>query len=265
MDKWKKRTGGEERELDSPLIPGFHGVREALIKGAPRIEALWIAREKGMERVREILHLAEIKRIPVLYRNRTELNAALPGVAHQGIVALAGRFHYVDLEAILERILRLPDHALLVVADHITDEGNLGALIRTAAFFGAHGLVLPKDRSAKVTDKVLKRSSGAYAHVPVARVVNLGRALDRLNEKGFWIIGAAGEGTESVYGVDWNRDLALVLGREDRGLTRVIRERCHQVVRIPGAGTVEALNVAVAGGVILSEIRRQRLACGCSP
>ena len=149
-------------------------------------------------------------------------------------------------------------HALIVAADHITDEGNLGSLVRTAAFFKAHGLVLPKDRSARISDRVLKRSAGSSVYLPVTRVVNLVRALDILDKKGFWIIGTSGDGPESIYRFDWNRDLVLILGSEGKGLSRSVRDRCHQLVSIPALGNVDALNISIAGGVILSEIVRQR-------
>jgi 23S rRNA (guanosine2251-2'-O)-methyltransferase len=221
------------------------------------IDALWIARGKGSPRVKEILRIAEARGIPVQYRNGPDLDHLLPGIVHQGIVALAEGFRYADLEEILEGASSAPGFGLIVAADHITDEGNLGALIRTSAFFGVHGFILPKDRSAAMSERVMKRSAGAHVHLPVARVVNLGRALDTLKGKGFWIIGAAGEAAESIYDFDWTRDLVLVLGREDKGLGRSIRDRCHQLVRVPGAGHVESLNVSVAAGAILSEVVRQ--------
>ncbi len=230
----------------------------ALKVGRPGIQALWIVKGKGSERAREILGIMAEKGIPVHYKDRAELDRLIPGTAHQGIVAIAERFEYSDLDGIIAGASKTPGYNLLIIADHITDEGNLGALIRTAAFFGAQGLVLPRDRSAKVTGAVLKRSVGAYVHLPVAQVVNLGRALDELNKRGFWIIGTAGEETESIYRFDWNRDLALVLGREDRGLTRSARERCHALVSIPGSGHVNSLNVSVACGIVLSEVARQR-------
>ena len=186
----------------------------------------------------------------------------MPGATHQGFVALAETFSYTDLEDLIERSRHEPGYALLVVADHITDEGNLGALIRTAAFFGVHGLILPKDRSAKITGKLLKRTSGAYASLPISQVVNLGRALDLLAGKGFWIIGAAGEAQESLYHFDWKRDVVLILGSESKGLSHSVRDRCHELVKIPGSGRVESLNLSVAGGVILSEIARQRRSKG---
>ncbi|MFZ7112471.1 MAG: 23S rRNA (guanosine(2251)-2'-O)-methyltransferase RlmB [Desulfatiglandales bacterium] len=249
----------KENRAGVDAISGYHGVAEALRKRHPGILSLWVAKEKGNRRARELIGVAEEMGIPVSYRERSELDRLLPGVSHQGIVARVEQFHYASLDHLIRTSLASEGHGLLVIADHITDEGNLGAIVRTAAFFGSHGLILPKDRSAKVSGLVVKRSAGALVHLPVAQVVNLPRTLDELNKQGFWIIGAAGEGTESVYGFDWNRDVALVLGREDRGLTRAVRERCHQLVKVPGAGRVESLNVAVACGAVLSEIRRQRL------
>jgi 23S rRNA (guanosine2251-2'-O)-methyltransferase len=243
---------------ESQIIPGFHAAREALLSGHVKIREVWVAEGKRGARVEEILRIARDRGIPILFKKGSELEAHLPGVAHQGIALLAQGFSYSDLEGMVSRSLKQREHALLLAADHVTDEGNLGAIIRTAAFFGVHGLFLPKDRSARVSPKVLKRSAGAYAHVPVARVVNLGRTLDLLKKKGFWIIGTAENGPESIYRFDWKRDLVLVLGGEARGLSRSVRERCHQVVRIPLKGEVSSLNVAVAGGVILSEIIRRR-------
>ena len=223
-----------------------------------RIDELWIAEGKRSDRAKEILRLAGQRGIPVKFKKGTVIDALMTDITHQGLVAMAREFSYADFSRIVDISLQDPGHALIIAADHITDEGNLGALIRTAAFFGAHGLILPKNRSARVTERVRKRSSGGYVHLPVARVVNLGRALDTLNLKGFWIIGAAVEGPESIYGFDWKRDLVLVLGSEDRGLSRTVRTRCHQLVSIPAYGDLGSLNISVAGGIILSEIVRQR-------
>ena len=242
---------------NAQIIPGFHAIGEALRRGIPRIHEIWASREKRGHRMEEILVLAKDRGIPVLSKNAQELDTMLPDIPHQGIVALAEQFAYQDLREIIRKS-RNDAYGMIIAADHITDEGNLGALVRSAAFFGAHGLILPKDRSARITDRVLKRSSGACAHLPIAMEVNLGRALDALDKEGFWIIGAAGEGSETIYAFDWCRDLVLVLGSEDRGLRRSTRDRCHALVRIPRLGNVESLNVSVACGVILSEIGRQR-------
>lgn len=205
-----------------------------------------------------MLRLAKEKSIRSLIRKKDEIERLVPGIAHQGVLAFAEGFSYVDLEDLAQRSAGEQGFRVILASDHITDEGNLGALIRTAAFFGVRGLVLPKDRSARITGRLLKRTSGAFASLPVAQVVNLRRALDTLRDKGFWIIGAAGEGPKSIYDFDWKRDAVLVLGSESKGLGRSVRKGCDELVRIPGDGPVESLNVSVAGGIILGEIRRQR-------
>jgi 23S rRNA (guanosine2251-2'-O)-methyltransferase len=233
-------------------------VRESLLKTPEKIMEVWVGVGRKGARAEEIARLGTEKGVPVQFKDLSEIAAVVPGATHQDFVALAETFSYTDLEDLIEKSRQAPGGALLMVADHITDEGNLGALIRTAAFFGVHGLILPKDRSAKVTGKLLKRTSGAYASLPIAQVVNLGRTLDLLAQKGFWIIGAAGEAEESIFHFDWDREVVLVVGSESKGLSHAARDRCHALVKIPGSGQVESLNVSVAGGVILSEILRQR-------
>ena len=240
------------------LIPGFHGVRDILAQGRVGVREIWIATGKKPGRAGEILRMAKERNITVCFKKPAELSRLVPDVAHQGIVAVAEEFGYSDLDQVIETSLQEGGHAILIVADHITDEGNLGALIRTAAFFGVHGLIIPGDRSARVSSRILKRSSGGYLHLPIAKVVNIGRTLDLLKKKGFWIIGASGEASTSIYSFDWGRDLALVLGNEKSGLSIPARKKCHEVVSIPSLGPVESLNISVSGGIILSEIVRQR-------
>ena len=115
----------------------------------------------------------------------------------------------------------------------------------------------PKDRSASISERVLKIASGACLYLPIARIVNLGRALDLFSKEGFWIIGTAGESSKNIYRFDWKRDIVLVLGSEDKGLSTNIRKKCHQLVSIPSTGNITSLNVSVAAGVVLSEIMRQ--------
>jgi 23S rRNA (guanosine2251-2'-O)-methyltransferase len=227
-----------------------------LIHGKSRIKEIWVAEGKKPARTVELLEIAKEKDIPVLFKKNTDLTCLLPDISHQGIVALVGEFAYVDLDRLAN--IDPQNRAILIALDHITDEGNLGAIIRTAVFFGAHGLIIPKDRSAGMTAKVLKRSSGVYMHLSIARVVNMGMALSHLKKRGFWIIGASGESQSAIYEFDWDRSVVIVLGNENRGLSPSVRRQCDQVVSIPIAGHAESLNVAVACGVILSEIVRQR-------
>jgi 23S rRNA (guanosine2251-2'-O)-methyltransferase len=251
----------EKNPKNNPhLIPGLHSVREALTSERIKVNEIWISEGRDPARIKEILAIAERKRIPVLRKKAGLLDEALPSGNHQGIIAVAGDFAYAEIEDLIDSTGNKGGHGLLIAVDHITDEGNLGALIRTAVFFGTKGIIIPKDRSAQVTHTVMKRSAGTYLNLPIARVVNLSMALEKLTDAGFWIIGAAGEATESIYRFDWQRDVILVMGSEDKGLSHMIRDKCHQVVGIPSAGPAESLNVSVACGVILSEIIRQRTA-----
>jgi 23S rRNA (guanosine2251-2'-O)-methyltransferase len=248
----------DSQDKVSVWIPGLHAVGETLKKGGERVKAIWIREGKRGDRIDEIIRLAKGRRVPFLLKSSSDFDEVAPSVEHQGVLAFCDVFPYAELEDLRQTSGATSQPGLLVGADHITDEGNLGALIRTCAFFGVHGLILPKDRSARVTAKVIKRSAGTHFHMGIARVVNLGRALDSLSREGFWIIGAAGESALSLFDFDWIRDVVLVLGSEGVGLSPSIRDRCHELIRIPGSGTVDSLNVSVAAGIILSEIQRQR-------
>jgi len=257
--KSRERPGkGSKGPDEGLLIPGFHTVREALdIRPAALLE-VWVSEDKRSQRLRSIREIAAEKGIPVREIPREEFDRRLPGVAHQGVAARAREMPAVGLETVAQKADGGLRCRLVIAADHITDEGNLGAMIRTAAFFGADALLLPRDRSAGITGRVVKSSAGASLFLPTVQVVNLSRALDFLIQEGFWVIGAAGEAEASVYDFDWNRDTVLVMGREERGISPNVRARCHQLVAVPGCGRVESLNVSVAAGVILSEIQRQR-------
>jgi len=254
----KYGSNTKQKTRHDRLIPGFHAVRETLRHGKNALEEIWIVEGKRSGRTEEILRLAEAQNISVHFKLKSEIADILENISHQGIVGVAKAFVYADFHQVMHHSHQQGSSALLLAADHITDEGNLGALIRTAAFFGAHGLIIPKDRSARITPAVLKRASGAHLHLSIARVTNLGRALDELSEKGLWIVGTAGEAALSIYDFDWKRPLVLVFGNEQKGLSPSVRKRCHQLVGIPSPGAVESLNISVSGGAILSEICRQR-------
>jgi len=240
------------------FIPGINAAREALIQEHVKIKEVFVREGKRGPRTGELIKLATERGIKVTFVSGRDLDQLMPAVPHQGIVVSAEGFQYTSLKELVDKALQVPGYALLLASDHITDEGNLGSLVRTGAFFGAQGLVLPKDRSAKMTGTVIKRSAGGWFTLPVSRVVNLGRALDELDKRGFWIVGASVGGSETIYQFDWNRNVALILGNEAKGLSRSVEERCHQLVGIPSVGRMTSLNVSVAAGVILSEIMRQR-------
>jgi len=239
------------------IISGINAVKENLMKGEGIVE-LFIATGKKIERLQEILDIATQKKIPIRFKNRLYLDKISSISSHQGVIAIFKPYNYLYLDDLIKRAISNTSKGLLIAADHITDTGNLGSLIRTAEFFGVQGLILPRDRSASITDAVHKRSAGASAYLPVTRVVNLTRALKQLAGENFWVVGAAGESSTNIYEFDWNRDLVLVMGNESKGLSRVVKDQCHHLVSIPRLGKLASLNVSVAVGIILSEIERQR-------
>ena len=240
------------------MIPGFHAVLETLEKNDNAFQEIWIAEGKQSIRTEKILSLAKLQNIPVYLKQQFYLDGLLDNISHQGVVGIAKAFSYADLRPVLQHALDAGPSALLLAADHMTDSGNLGALMRTGAFFGSHGLIIPKDRSAQITPAAMKRSSGAHLKLPVVRVTNLGRAIEEASKNGLWIIGAAGEARKTIYEFDWQRPLLLVFGSEQKGISISVRKKCHEIVAIPSPGGVESLNISVAAGVILSEIYRQR-------
>jgi 23S rRNA (guanosine2251-2'-O)-methyltransferase len=240
------------------LVPGYHAVRETLLKESSAVEALWTVPGKRSGRQEEIYRLARQRGIPIIEVRVSDLDVNACGAAHQGVALLVKEFAYLPIEDLAEKVPDASHERLVLVLDHITDEGNFGSIIRSAAFFGVEALVIPRDRSVRVTSAVLKRASGAHAGVAVSRVVNLSRALDLLRHAGLWIVGSAGEASMPIYDFDWRLPVALVLGNERKGLGAAVRKGCDQLVSIPSVGQVESLNVSVAAGVVLGEIVRQR-------
>jgi len=235
------------------IVPGFHSVHEMLGEFPDQILEVWIEHGKASARIEEIETLAGTARIPLHRQSKENFLKYLPGVNHQGIAAFIKQYNYSSLEDVMKSC------KVIVLCDHLSDEGNLGAVIRSCVFFGIKGIILPKDRSAEISPAVAKISSGACFRVSVCKVVNPGRALDLLNEAGYWIIGASANADNPIYNFDWRLEkIVVVLGNEQKGISRNILDRCHAVVAIPGEGTLDSLNVSVAAGVLFSEIYRQR-------
>jgi 23S rRNA (guanosine2251-2'-O)-methyltransferase len=209
---------------------------------------------QGAERVVQAAHEAGVR---VEDAPRGELQRRSSGGAHQGIGAELSEFRYAELEDLWRNGTAKP---FLVVLDGVTDPQNLGALARSAQALGAHGLVLPKDRSAGVTPAAFKTSAGALERFPVARVTNLSRALEALEEKGVWTVALAADGDRELSQIDLTTGVAIVLGSEGKGVRPLVRRSCDHVARIPMHGGVGSLNVAAAGAIAFYEVARQRAA-----
>ncbi|QBI19256.1 23S rRNA (guanosine(2251)-2'-O)-methyltransferase RlmB [Egibacter rhizosphaerae] len=231
----------------SHVVPGRRAVLEALGAGRALYEVLLVA-ERDDDEVSEA---AETAGVPLRVVERARLDEVAEGVAHQGVLARAPHFAYTALEDL--------DGEPCVVLDGVTDPQNLGAIARTAEAFGAAGLVLPKRRSASVTPAVERAAAGALSWLPVAKVPNLPRALAALSERNLWSVGLAGEAAESVWTTGLlDAPVAIVLGAEGRGLSRLVAERCDALAAIPLTGRVASLNVSAAAAAALCEVARRR-------
>jgi 23S rRNA (guanosine2251-2'-O)-methyltransferase len=240
------------------ILAGPHAVLEAIRAGRRTLHRIYLARQEKGDAIQAILREARDRGVPVIVRPRGDLDRLAGGAAHQGVVAEAGTFPYLEPDEVVARALRGPGAALLVVLDGIQDPHNLGAIIRTAEAAGAHGLILPRDRAAPITAAAVRSSAGASEHVAVAQVTNLAAFLAWLKTQGVWVVGADAASGRLLYAVDLTGPLALVIGAEGRGLRPLVKSRCDLTVRIPVVGMVGSLNASCAAAVCIFEVIRQR-------
>lgn len=255
-----KRKPAPNSSSQRRLLYGVNPIIEALRADRLPSEIL-IAEGARDARLRELIELARAKNILVKHAPRTKLDREAGNSHHQGVLAHIAPAVYADAEALLDQITSRDGAAgepLIVVLDGIEDPRNLGAILRTAECAGASGVFIPERRAAGVNETVAKASAGAIEHLPIARVTNLSRLIDRLKERNVWVVGTAAEATTSYVDWDWTRPSAIVLGAEGSGLHRLVRERCDVLVQIPVLGKIDSLNVSVAAGVVLYEALRQR-------
>ena len=260
MDKERreKTVRAQDAEADG-VIEGRNAVIEALRAGAS-IDKIFI--QKG-ETDRTLGHIASTARaagVVVVDADKRKLDFMSRTHAHQGVIALASVREYVSVEDILSIAREKGENPLIVVCDEISDPHNLGAIIRTAECAGAHGVVIPKRRSAGLTAVVAKTSAGAVAHVPVARVPNIPALLKDLKKQGVWVFGADAAGDRTLYEADLKGPAAIVIGSEGDGMTRLAAENCDFLVSIPMRGKLNSLNASAAAAILLYEAVRQRMA-----
>jgi 23S rRNA (guanosine2251-2'-O)-methyltransferase len=256
----RRATGRTGRDVAGPeLLVGRNPVAEALRARVPAT-ALYLAQGlEADERVTEAVRIAGNRGIALLEVSRGELDRRTGGVLHQGIALQVPPFAYQALPDVLNIALESGTPPLLVALDGVTDPRNLGAVIRSALAFGAHGVVIPERRSAGVTATAWRTSAGAAARLPVAQVTNLVRALKECRDAGLFVIGLDADGTTSLDELEMATEpLVIVVGSEGRGLSRLVGESCDLTVSIPMAPAAESLNASVAAAVTLSEVARRR-------
>lgn len=248
----------EGKKLPEDVLIGRNAVIEAL-RSERGINKILLAEGDREGSVKEILSLARERGIVVQSVNRSKLEAVAGGLRHQGVLAYVSPVAYAELEDILKRAEEKEEPPFLLLLDELEDPHNLGALLRTADAAGVHGVLIPKRRSVPLNATVAKTSAGAVEYVPVARIGNISQTLRELKQRGMWVAGADMDGEQTYYEADLTGPLVLVVGSEGHGMSRLTREHCDFVVRMPMAGRINSLNASVAGSILMYEVMRQRL------
>lgn len=253
-----EREAPQPSDADSDLIYGRHTVLAAL-ENERSLNRIWmIPPLQSDHRFQKGLSIAKANGTLIDRVSNQRLDQIAPGANHQGIVAQISPYEYKELSELITLAQTASSEPLIVMAEGLSDPHNLGAIIRTSEAIGAQGLILPQRRAVGITSTVMKVAAGALETFPVARVVNLNRALEELKKAGFWVYGTSATADKPIYEVKFSGAIVLVVGSEGQGLSRLIEESCDVLVSIPLEGTTPSLNVSVATGMALYEIYRQR-------
>ncbi|MEO7325647.1 MAG: 23S rRNA (guanosine(2251)-2'-O)-methyltransferase RlmB [Dokdonella sp.] len=246
--------------MSTELLIGIHAVEAALNHDVGNLVELYIETGTQNTRVKELGERARELGVKPHARDRAALDRMTGGARHQGVVATYNAPPPLPEAALAELIAKAGRDALILVLDGVTDPHNFGACLRSAEAAGVTAVVVPKDRAVGVTPTVRRASAGAADRVPIVAATNLARALKGLKDAGVWLVGLAGDTPQSIYSVDLDGPIAIVLGGEGEGMRRLTRESCDFLAKIPMRGDIESLNVSVATGVALFETLRQRAA-----
>ena len=247
----------QERELKNEMIEGRNAVIEALRAGRA-IDKIYLAKGDVDKTLGHIASKARAAGVVVVECDRRKLDFMSATHAHQGVIALCAVREYCTVDDILALAAERGEKPFVIVCDEISDPHNLGAIIRSAECAGAHGVVIPKRRSAGLTTIVDKASAGAAEHMLIARVPNLPAALDTLKSRGLWVYGTAADGSSSLWETDFSGPTALVIGSEGDGMGRLVRESCDFTVSLPMKGRLNSLNASAAASIVMYEVLRQR-------
>ncbi len=236
-----------ERKSWKMRVGGINSVAEALKSG--KVNKVYVDKDTNNPRIREIIAMAKKRGIPVVYVPRSSLPKD-----SRGIAADISPIKYVEIDYLIDKCLRTG--SFLLFLDSVEDPNNLGAVLRSAEFFGCAGVVIPKRRAVQVTDTVVRVSAGAALHLDIARVENMANALKKLKKFGVTVVGADLDG-EDIINVDLSPPVAIVIGGEDRGISRPVKKQCDFIAKIPGRGKVNSLNLSVAAGIFMFEFDRR--------
>lgn len=247
-------AAGFEEQHAANLIVGRNPVTEAL-KSGREIDKLLVSATEGS--MIKILAQAKEKGIPVMKVEKAALDRIAPGQAHQGVAAYISPYEYAELDDIFAKADAAGEEPFIIILDNLEDPHNLGAIMRTAECAGAHGIIIPKRRACGLTDVVAKASAGAIEYMPCVKVTNIAQTIEELKEKGIWVA-ACDMGGQEYYKADLTGKLAVVVGSEGFGISKLVREKCDFVVSMPMLGKITSLNASNAAAVIIYEVRKQR-------
>ncbi|EGL83939.1 RNA methyltransferase, TrmH family, group 3 [Caldalkalibacillus thermarum TA2.A1] len=238
-------------------IAGKNPVLEALRARHP-LNKLWIAKESKGAGLTELIRQAKEQGVVVQQVPRKKIDQVTGEMAHQGVLAFVAAYTYAELDTLFKRAAERNEPPFFLILDGIEDPHNLGSILRTADATGAHGVIIPKRRSAGLTATVAKTSAGAIHYVPVTRVTNLAQTIEELKTRHIWVCGTAADAQQDFRQADFTVPVAVVIGNEGKGISRLVREKCDYHVKIPLAGRVSSLNASVAASVLMFEVYRQR-------
>lgn len=248
----------DDKEVRENIIEGRNPVLEAL-KKKRTIEQILITKGDKEGVIRVIIAQAKENKIPVKEVDKRKLDAMSQTKTHQGVIAITSDYKYCETEDILEYAKERGEEPLIIILDEIEDPHNFGAIIRTAEVLGAHGIIIPNRRNVGITPIVSKGSAGAIEWIRIAKVTNINREIDDLKGKGIWVYGADMDGESFSFQEDYLKGTAIVIGSEGHGISRLAKEKCDKIVKIPMTGHISSLNASVALGMFLYEVAVQRL------
>lgn len=240
------------------LVEGRNAVIE-LLKTEKTVEQLMIAKGSTEGSINKILGLAKEKRIVVKEVDRKKLDLMSETGAHQGVMAIITPYKYSSVEEILQLAKERNEDPFIIILDELEDPHNLGSIVRTAELCGAHGIIIPKRRNVGVTATVYKASVGAIEYMKIAKVTNINITIDELKEQGIWVYGTDIEGVDYSYDTNLSGACAIVVGNEGKGMSKLTKEKCDKLVKIPMVGKINSLNASVAGGIMMYEVMKSRL------
>ena len=248
----------EEVEINENIIEGRNPILEAFDTKLT-IEKLLVSKGENQGSIIKIISMARERNIPIIEVDKRRLDSMSNNNRHQGVIAYVTPYRYQEIADILKIAEDRKEKPFILILDEIEDPHNLGSIVRTAELSGVHGVVIPKRRSVGVNSTVYKTSVGAVNHMAIAKVTNIARVIDELKEEGIFVYGADMQGETLCYDTNFSGGVALVIGNEGKGLSRLVKEKCDGIVSIPMVGKVNSLNASVAAGILMYEVMKTRL------